>query len=140
MNLLFLLTPKSEVTYVLEDFSIAKALEILEGNRYSAIPIINKKGNYVGTLTEGDILWTFKNNPDISFETAGKYNITHITRSRKASPVSISADLESIYSAIMLQNFVPVIDDDKIFIGIVTRKDIISYYKNQYLKLKAAEA
>ena len=42
-------------------------------------------------------------------------------------PVSINEEVQDLFSAAMLQNFVPVIDDNKVFIGIVTRKDIMQY-------------
>ena len=39
--------------------------------------------------------------------------------------------VESLIDLAIKQNFVPVVDDDNVFIGIVTRKDIIQYlYKN----------
>ena len=60
MNILFFITPKSEVAYLYEDYSLRQALEKMEHYRYSAVPIINRKGQYVGTLTEGDLLWNIK--------------------------------------------------------------------------------
>ena len=60
MNILLFLTPKKDVAYLYDDYSIRQALEKMEHHRYTAIPIINKKGEYVGTLTEGDILWYLK--------------------------------------------------------------------------------
>lgn len=54
MNILFFLTPKSEVAYIYEDYTIRQALEKMEYHKYSAIPIISKDGKYVGTITEGD--------------------------------------------------------------------------------------
>ena len=51
MNILFYLVPKSEVMYLYDDFSLRQALEKMEYHKYSAVPIINKAGNYVGTLT-----------------------------------------------------------------------------------------
>ena len=62
MNILLFLTPKKDVAYLFDDFTIRQALEKMEYHRYSAIPIINRKGEYVGTLTEGDVLWYLKNN------------------------------------------------------------------------------
>ena len=53
MNILFFLTPKSEVAYIYEDYTIRQALEKMEYHKYSAIPIISKDGKYVGT-----IIWT----------------------------------------------------------------------------------
>ncbi|MBS1335724.1 MAG: CBS domain-containing protein, partial [Blautia sp.] len=35
------------------------------------------------------------------------------------------------------QNFVPVIDDKKIFIGIIRRKDIIEYCYNCYKSVRS---
>lgn len=49
-------------------------------------------------------------------------------------PVSINASMEDLIQTAMNQNFVPVIDDKKIFIGIVTRKDIIKFCFDTYVK------
>ena len=42
MNILFFLTPKSEVAYINEDDTLRQALEKMEHHKYSAIPIISK--------------------------------------------------------------------------------------------------
>ena len=55
MNLLFFLTPKAEVAYLYDDFTLRQAIEKMEYHRYSSIPILNRKGEYVGTITEGDL-------------------------------------------------------------------------------------
>lgn len=36
--------------------------------------------------------------------------------------------MEDMLNRALNQNFVPVVDDRKMFIGIITRKDIIKYY------------
>ena len=46
MNVLFFITPKSEVAYLYEDYSLRQALEKMEHYRYSAIPIIDRNGLY----------------------------------------------------------------------------------------------
>ena len=66
MNVLFFLTPKSEVAYIYDDYTMRQTLEKMEYHRYSSIPIINKKGEYVGTMTEGDLLWSIKNDFDLN--------------------------------------------------------------------------
>ena len=43
MNILFFLTPKSEVAYLYEDYSLRQALEKMEHHRYSAVPSINQR-------------------------------------------------------------------------------------------------
>ena len=42
--------------------------------------------------------------------------------------------MEDLMNKAMNQNFVPVIDDNKIFIGIVTRKDIIRFCYERYVE------
>ncbi len=42
MNLLFLLTPKANLTYIYEDFTIRQALERMETGRYASIPILKR--------------------------------------------------------------------------------------------------
>ena len=60
MNIMFFLTPKSNVAYIYDDYSLRQALEKMEYHQYSAIPMIDRRGHYVGTLTEGDLLWYIK--------------------------------------------------------------------------------
>ena len=61
MNIAFFLTPKLEVIYESVEGSMGQALKSMEKHGYSAIPLIDKAGRYVGTLTEGDLLWKLKN-------------------------------------------------------------------------------
>ena len=134
MNILFFLTPKSEVAYLYEDYTIRQALEKMENHRYSSIPIISKDGKYIGTITEGDLLWTLKNDFSLDLKSIEDICIDKVNRRKDNRPVSINADIEDLISKSMNQNFVPVIDDQDIFIGIIKRRDIIDYCYN---KIKA---
>ena len=40
MNILFFLTPKSEVAYINDDDTLRQALEKMEHHKYAAVPII----------------------------------------------------------------------------------------------------
>jgi len=131
VNILFFLTPKSEVAYIYEDYTMRQALEKMEHHRYSAIPIIDDEGKYVGTITEGDLLWTLKNDFSLDLKSVEDVPIINIKRRMDNSPVSINANIEDLISKSMNQNFVPVIDDQKTFIGIIKRRDIIEYCYNK---------
>ena len=132
MNILFFLTPKSEVAYIYEDYTMRQALEKMEYHRYSSIPIINKDGKYVGTITEGDLLWTIKNELSLDLRAIEDIPITDVKRRKDNRPVSIDANIEDLISKSMNQNFIPVTDDDGTFIGIITRKNIFNYLKKNY--------
>lgn len=60
MNILFFLKPKSEVAFIYDYSTLRQVLETMEFHKYASIPMLNKAGEYVGTMTEGDILWGIK--------------------------------------------------------------------------------
>ena len=70
MNILFFLSPKQDLMYVYDDFTLRQTLEKWENNRYASIPVLNRQGKYVGTLTEGDILWGLKKYHGLDLEAA----------------------------------------------------------------------
>lgn len=127
MNIAFFLTPKNQVVHEKVTSSMRRAMERMEYHRYTAIPLVDEKGRYVGTLTEGDLLWKLKNDTDINLKNSEKVLIKDIPRHVKNKAVSINSNIESLILAAKSQNFVPVVDDSNIFIGIIKRSDIISY-------------
>lgn len=131
MNILFFLTPKQDVAYIYDDFTLRQALEKMEHHRYSSIPILNRKGEYVGTMTEGDLLWGVKNQK-LKLEDAEDIPIRAIPRKRDYKPVSVNTQMDELVAAAMTQNFVPVLDDKKSFIGLVKRNAIIQYCYDRY--------
>lgn len=131
MNILFFLTPKNDIAYINDTDTLRQALEKMEYHRYSAVPIINREGYYVGTITEGDMLWGIKNQYNLNLKGAERIPVTAIQRRLDYRPVYASATMETLVDKALNQNFVPVIDDQKHFIGIITRKDIIRYFSQK---------
>ncbi|MBE6053274.1 MAG: CBS domain-containing protein [Clostridium sartagoforme] len=136
MNIAFFLTPKNEVIYEYLDATMRQVIERMEHHGYTAIPLIDKEGKYVGTLTEGDLLWKLKNSPDLNFRNTENVKVKDIARKRKHKSVSINANVESLIFLATNQNFVPVVDDEGIFIGIIKRSDIINYCYDEMRKRK----
>ncbi len=132
MNILFFLTPKSEVAYIFDDETLRQALEKMEYHKYSAIPVISRQGQYIGTITEGDMLWGIKNQYNLNLKDAEHISVACISRRADNRPVYVNATMEDLIDKALNQNFVPVVDDQKNFIGIITRKDIIKYFYEKY--------
>ena len=44
MNLLFFLTPKQDVLYIYEDFTLRQTLEKWSNQRYATIPVLKRNG------------------------------------------------------------------------------------------------
>ncbi|MGG7076439.1 CBS domain-containing protein [Clostridium sardiniense] len=131
MNIAFFLTPKNEVVCESLESTMRQVMERMEHHGYTAIPLIDKHGRYVSTLTEGDLLWKLKNTPDLNFKNTECVKVKDIKTRRTHKSVSINADIESLISLAVNQNFVPVVDDEGIFIGIIKRSDIINYCYNE---------
>ena len=131
MNIAFFLTPKNEVVFENQDATMRQVMEKMEHHGYTAIPLIDKDGKYIGTLTEGDLLWKLKNTPDLNFKNTESVKVKDIPRRIKHKSVSITSDIEGLISLAINQNFVPVTDDNGIFIGIIKRSDIINYCYNE---------
>ena len=126
-NLLFFLTPKAMCQFVYDDYTIRQALEKMESSGYTALPILNRQGEYRGTLSEGDVLWAMKNLCDMDLYIAENRRIMEISRRKDNVPIRVTHSMRDLVERAVEQNFVPVVDDKDAFIGLVTRKAIISY-------------
>lgn len=138
-NILFFLKPKSEIAYIKVEDTLRQAIQKMEYHKYSSIPILNKEGKYIGTITEGDLLWGIKNKYNLSLKEAEYIPITEIDRKLDYIAVRADANMEDLMLRAMDQNFVPVIDDQENFIGIITRKDIIGYCYDKLNEQKKEE-
>lgn len=135
MNIMFFLTPKSDVAYIYDHSTVRQGLERMRTRGFSAIPVIDRDGHYTGTITEGDFL-RYILDRDESLRDMEYEIINDVPLKTAFEVVTINTNIEDLIKVSMRQNFVPVIDDKNVFIGIVTRKDIISYC---YKKLQAFE-
>ena len=126
-NILFFLTPKAMCAFVYDDYTIRQALEKMETSGFAALPILTKRGEYRGTLTEGDLLWALKNMCYLDMRQAEARRIMEISRRKDNIPVRVTANMHDLVERASAQNFVPVVDDKDAFIGIVTRSAIIKY-------------
>ena len=142
MNILFFLTPKSDVAYIFEDETLRQTVEKMEHRKFSCIPILNKEGKYTGTISEGDLLWGIKRlNINITdLKQMEDVSIMAIPRRATYKPVHADADMEDLLDRAINQNYVPVIDDKWSFIGIITRKEIIKYCYKEMKELSALRA
>lgn len=132
MNILFFITPKTEVVSILDTDSIKFALDTLRKYKFTSVPILNKEGNYVGTIKEGDLLWylrdmSFESRKNLSDEYLENTSIMEVPRRSLNTTAKIDSDIEDLFEILISQNFVPIIDDLNIFIGFVKRRDVISY-------------
>ena len=122
--------------YLYDDYTVRQALEKMESAGYAALPILNRRGEYRGTLTEGDVLWAMKNICYMDIRQAEAHRIMEIARHKDYLPVRVTTSMHELIERATSQNFVPVVDDKDTFIGLITRKAIIHYCLEQLYPLE----
>ena len=137
MNIASFLLPKVEVTYLYDHMTLRQGLEKMHRSGYAAVPVIDREDRYVGVVSEGDFLWNIlehnKSLNDITMKQSEELTIREILQMGKVRPVCIDTNMEELLGQAQMQNFVPVIDDRSVFIGIITRSDIIKYFVKKQL-------
>ena len=127
MYILHFLTPKANTSFLEYDVTIRQALEKFDYHKYSVVPLIDKEGKYISTLSEGDLLRFIKNDNNFDIAVAENKSIKEINPYRPYKAISINSDIEEVIKLSLNQNFIPIIDDRGTYIGIIKRKDIIEY-------------
>lgn len=134
MNIAYFLLPKARVAYLYDDYTFRQGLEKMRHHGYTAIPVISRSGQYIGTVSEGDFLWKIVNgdtDKPYTMRELEQLHVRDILRDNLYPPVGITVTMDQLLDNAMKQNFIPVTDDAGSFIGIVTRKDIIRYFAEQ---------
>ena len=133
VNIAYFLLPKSQVAYLYDDHTFRQGLEKMRHHGYTAIPVISRSGQYVGTVSEGDFLWQLLSEDEgsRSMKDLEHLQVRNILRGNNYPSVRITVTIDGLLDSAMNQNFIPVVDDIGNFIGIVTRKDIIRYFAQE---------
>lgn len=125
MNVISLLTPKAQVAYLYDDFTVRQGLEKMRAHGYTAIPVLARSGCYVGTISEGDFLWDILDSQDNSLRSSEKRPLKQVLRKNFNPAVYINVSMTELLERALRQSFIPVVDDRGAFVGIVTRQTIM---------------
>ena len=119
MNALNFLKHKSDVTFVYEDHSVKRAMDEFRVSGFTALPILTRDGHYAGTISEGDFLRFLLRYDLIDMAETEQLEVRELPRRSDMMEIAVQ------------QNFVPMVDGRGIFMGIVTRSDILGYFRRQ---------
>ena len=130
MNVAFFLVPKSQVIYLTEGSSFRQGLEKLRRYGYASVPVISRDGRYMGSVSEGDFLWNIMSMGSLDPWDLEAAQIDGIVSDR-VRPVRVTTPIGELWDRVLDQNFVPVVDDRDMFMGIVTRRSVMAYLMNR---------
>lgn len=127
MNILFFLKEKNDLVFVYNTDTLLDLVEKYSTSHYSSIPVITKNNEYVGSISEGDVLNYLVSNK-ISNDDFEKIIIEDIPRRKDNTPIYSNQEMKDLLKYSLDENFVPVLNTSDKFIGIITRKEIIEYF------------
>lgn len=125
VNIAKIMTPKIATAFLHSDDTVRQALESMKVHGYTAIPVLDENDQYLGAITEGDLLRHVMSVGTTDMVAQEDYRITDIFRKDFCPPLDLFAPYQRITEAAMRQNFIPIVDDRGCFCGIVTRRAII---------------
>ena len=131
MNIAFFLKPKSQVAYLHAGNTLRQGLEKMRRHGFTAVPVIDREGMYLGVVSERDFLYRLLDAGSVEAADANGYTVADLVSDTRFEAVTIDADMDILFNRIIEQNFVPVIDSRGMFSGIVTRKDVLMHMKHR---------
>ncbi len=134
MNIAFFLRPKVRTAFIEREDTVRQGLEVMRNHGYTALPVLDEGGVYIGTVSEGDFLWSILDREQATMKAQEALKVKDIMRPLWNKSVSIYAEASELLERTKNQNFVPVVDDRGVFVGIITRKDVIEYFEKAYIK------
>jgi CBS domain-containing protein len=125
MKIISFMKPIGEVIFVYNDQSVKEAIEIMKRERFTSIPVLSRDMEYVGTITEGDLLYVVY---EVGRKVIDEIKISDIQRVRDYEPAIIDSSMMSLLIKASNENFVPIVNNSNKLLGIVTRKKLLDYF------------
>ena len=125
MNLLTALVPKANVSSLDGGDTLRMAIEKMSHHHFATIPVLSSQGHYLYSISTGDILFYLKEN-DMTLKEMEAVPLSVVPIYRPILALPVTSTEEEIEKALLNNNFVPMVDERGIFIGIITRKGLFA--------------
>ena len=99
------------------------AILLLSQMTYTRVPVVTDEKKFVGTIGLRDIL-AYQMEQGLSQEAMADTDIVHMTK-KDVAVVAPDYTLTDVLHKLVDESFLPVVDKDGIFQGIITRKSIL---------------
>ena len=121
-----LATPAKRVEFLYSDFTIADAVKKMEKCHYTMIPVIERNSaRYLYSVTSGDILHRLVSASDM--KTALSEPLSTVRIERLTLACNEDVEVNDLFELAINQNYIPLVDNNGAFHGILTRRAILSY-------------
>ena len=117
------LTPAENLAVLIDTHNADHAILLLSQMTYSRVPVVTDKRKFVGIIGLRDIL-AYQMENGLSQEAMADTDIVHMTK-KDVAVVEPGYRLSDVLHKLVNESFLPVVDKDGIFQGIITRKSIL---------------
>ena len=117
------LTPAENLAVLIDSHNADHAILLLSQMTYTRVPVVTDEKEFVGTIGLRDIL-AYQMEQGLSQETMADTDIVHMTK-KDVAVVEPDYRLTDVLHKLVDESFLPVVDAEGIFQGIITRKSIL---------------
>jgi CBS domain containing-hemolysin-like protein len=134
-SILRFMIPKSLVVYTDVRSTVRQTLEKMTFHRYSAIPVLDGEGKFIGTVRTDDIFGYLLKEGSFDKTALEAVETISLIGKDSAKAVRHDASMLELIEGIKEHNFVPVVDDRGCFIGLILRREILNYLLERFKKI-----
>ena len=117
------LTPEEKLAALIDSHNADHAILVLSQITYSRIPVVTYDRRFVGTIGLRDIL-AYQMEQGLTDEQMASTDIVHMTK-KDVAVVAPDYNITEVLHKLVDEPFLPVVDDEGMFKGIITRKSIL---------------
>lgn len=118
------LIPAENVANVMCLNPLSHAVLVLSKVRYSKIPVLDKGDRFVGLISLSEVVDKMFDLTSIDLEKLNDFTVADVMEVN-VPVVGEEWDLEEVLHLLVDASFLPVVDDNQCFKGIITRKEIL---------------
>ena len=116
------LIPMDNVAIFVDTNKLNHAVLVLSKNKYAKIPVVDKDEKFVGIVGLTEII-SFMMENNLSMESLAEHHVLDVVK--EVNTVNPDYTLEEILHHLVDEPFLPVVAEDNMFIGIITRKELL---------------
>lgn len=120
----YFLVSADNVATLQDTNSLEHAFLVLTNIGYSRIPVVDRKEKLVGSVSLSMVVEVMIDTESINPDKLSEVLVSDVM-DKEVKSLKQPFEIEKILNLLVDANFVPVVDDDGVFKGIVTRKEIL---------------
>ena len=113
-----------KVAILQEDHTLEHAMLVLTNVRYSLIPVLNRENKIVGLVSLAMILHKITGVEQIQMNQLGKNKVRDVMRT-EFPVIQENTQIEDVLNELVDESFLCISNDEGVFLGIVTRKEVL---------------